>query len=323
MNRLNLNSLIAVAVLILMAMSFVFVGCHKDQTSPSIYFLTKDGKTIDKKGDTIVLLYTKYVDPGCYVEDNASVAADIEVASDLESILPIEKKVASHIGEIKKTGEYKITYTATDEAGNVGQRSKIITCKNVSDIYTGKYWTVRDEITGTTVNSDICQPTRYYSNITASPTVAGRIRFSKVAQHEYNGQKVSFKVDADLFSPTLSQRTRSDQVGFLGTAADKEVAFYNGMSYDAAVDSMRLNYVYLQIPTQEASVAYTEGESEISDYTVRIQGNLEGGIPKSKIVYNERGVMLYIELALNISVPNASGTGQQPIQNYVERYYAE
>ncbi len=322
MNRLNLNSLVAVAVLVLMAMPFIFVGCHKDKTPPSIYFLAKDGKTIDKKGDTTVLLYTKYVDPGCYVEDNASIATDIEVTSDLDAVLSIEKKLASHIGEIKKTGEYKVTYTATDEAGNSGQRSKIITCKNVSDIYTGKYWTVRDEIIGGGI-SDICQPARYYSNITSSQNVAGRIRFSKVAQHEYNSQKVSFKVDADVYSPTLSPRTRSDQVGWLGTAADKEVAFYNGMSFDAAVDSMRLNYVYLQIPTQEASVAYTEGESAINDYTVRIQGQLENGVPKSKIVYNERGVMLYIELALNISVPNPSGTGQQAIQNYIERYYLE
>ncbi len=319
MNRLNLNSLVAVAVL--MAMSFAFVACHPDKTAPSIYFLAKDGETIDKKGDTTVLLYTKYVDPGCYIEDNASASADIQITSDLESVLPIEKKVASHIGEIKKTGEYNVTYTATDESGNSGQRSKIITCKNVSDIYTGKYWTVREEIIGGGI-SDICQPTKYYSNIAASANVAGRIRFSKVAQHEYNGQKVSFKVDADLYSTTLSPRTRSDQVGFLGTASDKEVAFYNGMSYEAAVDSMRLNYVYLQIPTQEYT-AYTETDAAISDYTVRIQGALESGIPKSKIVYNERGVMLYIELALTISVPNASGTGQQAIQNYVERYYAE
>lgn len=304
------------------ALLLMFTACPSDSIAPSIYFLAKDGETIDKKGDTTILLYTKYVDPGCYVEDNASLAADIQISSDLETVMPIEKKVASHVGEVKKTGDYTITYTATDESGNAGTRSKVISVKNVSEIYTGKYWTVREEIIGGGI-SDICQPATYYSNITASNSVAGRMRFSKVAQHEYNGQKVSFKVDADVFSPTLSSRTRSDQVGFLGKAEDKEVAFYNGMSYDAAVDSMRLNYVYLQIPTQEASVAYTEGESTISDYTVRIQGQLESGIPKSKIVYNERGVMLYIELALNISVPNPSGTGQQAIQNYIERYYPE
>ena len=137
-----------------------------------------------------------------------------------------------------------------------------------------------------------------------------------MALHEYNGQKVSFKVDADLYSPELSPRTRSDQVGFLGTPADKEVAFYKGMSYEAAVDSVRLNYVYLQIPTQEYT-AYTESDAAVSDYTVRIQGRLEGGLPKSKIVYNERGVMLYIVLELSITVNN------QAIQNYVETYKAE
>ena len=210
------------------ALFLLFTACPSDSTGPSIYFLAKDGVTIDKKGDTTILLYTKYVDPGCYVEDNASMNDDIQVTSDLETVLPIEKKIASHIGEVKKTGDYTITYTAIDEAGNAGQRTKIITCKNVSDIYAGRYWTVRDDIVGQG-SSDICHAARYYSNVTASANVAGRIRFSKVALHEYQGQKVSFKVDADLYSPELSSRTRSDQVGFLGTASDKEVVFYNGI----------------------------------------------------------------------------------------------
>jgi len=313
---MNRRILSTVSMLVIFAaLSVVFTACPKDKIAPSIYFLAKDGENIDRKGDTVVLLYTKYEDPGCYVEDNASTSENIQLSSDLETVLQIEKKVASHIGEIKKTGEYLITYTAVDEAGNTGTKQKKITCKNVSDIYAGRYYTEREEITGGI--SDICQPARYYSNITASDKVAGRIRFSKVALHEYNGQKVSFKVDADLYSPELSPRTRSDQVGFLGTAADKEVVFYNGMSYDAAVDSMRLNYVYLQIPTQEASVAYSEGDAAISDYTVRIQGRMEGTTPKSKIVYNERGVMLYIILELSITVNN------QAIQNYVEIYKAE
>ena len=314
MNRLNLNSLVVVAVLVLMAMSFVFVGCHKDTTAPFIYFLAKDGVNIDKKGDTTILLFTKYVDPGCYVEDNASLSADIQVSSDLESQLPIERKIASHVGEVKKTGDYTINYTATDEAGNSGTRPKVVSVKNVSDIYAGRYWTTREEITG---NSDVCQPAEYYSNITASPNVAGRIRFSKVAQHEYNGQKVSFKVDADLYSTTLSPRTRSDQVGFLGKAEDKEVAFYNGLSYDAAVDSMRMNYVYLQIPTQEASVAYTDGDAAINDYTVRIMGRMEGSTPKSMIVYDAKGFVDHIVLELSLTI------NSQAIQNYVEIYKPE
>ena len=312
MNRRIFSPLAFITILVLL--SCVFTGCHKDKTPPSIYFLATDGVNIDRKGDTTVLLYTKYVDPGCYVEDNASLSEYIEVTSDLESVLPLERKVASHMGEIKKTGDYNITYTATDEAGNPGTRSKMISVKNISDIYTGKYWTVREEINGT---SEICQPARYYSNVTASNSVAGRMRFSKVALHEYNGQKVSFKVDADMYSPALSPRTRSDQVGYFGGPEDKEIAFYNGMSYEAAVDSARFNYVYLQIPTQEASMAYTEGDAAVSDYTVRIQGRMDGTTPKSMIVYNDKGVMLYIILELSITVNN------QAIQNYVERYYPE
>ena len=312
-------------IAVMVMLSFVYSSCSKDKTAPTIYFLAKDGETIDKKGDTVVLLYTKYEDPGCYVEDNASTSENIEITSDLETVLPIEKKDANHMGKIKKIGEYEVTYTATDEAGNVNTRSKKIICKNVSEIYAGKYWTVRsryDEGMGINPSlNSMCSDTSYYSSISAVNNVAGRIRFSKVACHVHNGQKVSFKVDADLFSPELSPRTRSDQIGFMGTGADKELAFYTGMSYDEAVDSMRLNYVYLDIPTQEASMAYTESESAINDYTVRIIGTKESvgeRLPKSKIVYNEKGVLLRIILDLNISVVGVN----RPI-NVVEEYVAE
>ena len=321
MNRRILSSMILFAILA--TLSVVCVNCSKDTTAPSIYFLAKDGKTIDKKGDTVVLLYTKYVDPGCYVEDNASDSAEITVTSDLENVLQLEGKVTSHIGEIKKTGDYTVTYTATDKDNNSATRPKVISCRNVSDIYNGKYLTVREEITGSgTVSSDICEPAKYYSNITASNNVAGRIRFSKVALHEHDGQKVSFKLDADLYSPENSPSSLSAQIGYLGLRDNKEKVMYDGMSYDAAVDAIKYKYVYLQITTQEY-VAYTEGDAAINEYKVTIKGNMDGQTPKSKIVYNENGVMLYIELSLNISVPNASGTGQQSLQNYVERYYLE
>lgn len=315
MNRRNLSSMMVIAVLA--ALSLVFTGCPKDTTAPTIYFLAKDGVNIDKKGDTTILLYTKYVDPGCIVEDNASLSSNIQVDFNAESVLPIERKIASHIGEVKKIGDYKVTYTATDEEGNVGTRSKNISVKNVTEIYAGKYYTKRDEIPSG-LGLDICNDTSYYSNISAGTGVAGRMRFSKVAAHKHDGQKVSFKVDADLYSKEHSPRTASAQIGYLGTGADREVAVYNGLSYDAAVDSIRTDYVYLQIPTQEY-VAYTESDAAVNDYTVRIQGRLQedGKTPKSMIVYNERGVMLYIILELSLTVNN------QAIQNYVERYYLE
>ncbi|MBR4584004.1 MAG: hypothetical protein IKO34_09415 [Bacteroidales bacterium] len=296
---------------------------EKDHIPPMIYLLDKDGNRT-QNADTTILLYTKFIDPGVEVYDSISAVENINVESDIDLVLPIERKLATHIGEVKKTGEFLITYRATDESGNSATTTKIITCRNVSDIYAGRYLTERNEIPGSLSVSDIANDTAYYSNVAAAINVAGRIRFSKVACHEYNGQKVSFKVDADLFSPELSPRTRSDQIGFLGTADNKEVIFYNGMSYETAVNSMRLNYVYLQIPHQEYT-AYSEDGASVSEYKARIQGRLaEDRItPESKIVYDENGVMLYIELSLTIAVPNASGTGYVAIQNYIERYYPE
>ena len=287
---------------------------ENDHIPPMIYLLDKYGNRT-QNADTTILLYTKFIDPGVEVYDSISAVGNINVESNIDMVLPIENTVESHIGEVKEAGEFLITYRATDEADNSATTAKNIICRNVSDMYAGRYWTEREEAIGDAV-SDSCNPARYYSNIKASPSVAGCIRFSKVALHEYNGQMVSFKVDADLYSPELSPRTRSDQIGFLGTAVDREVAFYSKMSYDAAVDSMRLNYVYLQIPNQ-VYTGYAESDVAVSDYTVRIQGRRENGLPKSKIVYNESGVMLYIVLELAITVNNYA------IQNYVERYYLE
>ena len=228
MDRRVFSTVLMLAVFV--AFSLLFAACHSDSTAPNIYFLAKDGESIDKKGDTTILLYTKYEDPGCYIEDNASLNEDIQVTSNLETVLVVEKKIAAHMGEVKKTGEYVITYTATDEAGNVGTRDKKITCKNISDIYTGRYYTKRDEISSG-LGLSVCRDTAYFSNVTASQTVAGRMRFSKVACHEYNGQKVSFKVDADLFSPTYSPREMSSQIGYLGgLGGDKESVIYKGLS---------------------------------------------------------------------------------------------
>jgi len=314
MNRRIFRTVIFLAIIA--TLTVVFTACPKDTTAPTIFFYEMDSSISKHGGDTTVLLYTKYEDPGWYVEDNASLSADIQVTSDIETALTTEKKDASHMGQIKKTGEYVVTYTATDEAGNVGTATRKITCKNVSDIYTGRYYMKRDAILSG-LGMELCRDTAYYSNVTASPTVAGRLRFSKVACHTHNGQKVSFKVDADMFSSTLSPRDMSAQIGYLGGRnGDKESVRYEGLTYDKAVDTMRFEYVYLKIPTQSYT-AYTEGDAAVNDYTVRIQGRMDGQVPKSKIVYNENGVMLYILLELSLTVDN------QSIQNYVEKYYLE
>ena len=95
MDRRIFSTVILFAVLA--ALTVGFSACHSDTIAPTIYFYEKDGKTIDKKGDTTVLLYTKYVDPGYLVEDNASIDENIQVSSDMETVLPIEKKIAAHM----------------------------------------------------------------------------------------------------------------------------------------------------------------------------------------------------------------------------------
>lgn len=296
--------------LILAAIAFIalFVSCnHHDTTAPVIYFLDTNGN-VSRKADTTIMLYTTYVDPGCYVEDNASLEANIQLESDIETVLTISKK-DPHKGQVSRATAYDVTYTATDEAGNVATKVKTINCKNVTSFLGGSYLTNR------TGGGGAFPDTSYFSNISASASKAGTLRFSKVCSHVINGKKVYFRVDADLCKGTESQGSYSEQIGFMGTPEDKEVPYYAGMTYEKAIDSAKcFEYIYIWPGTYPC---YNEADStQIAEF--RVQGNSEGGKPKSKIEYYEgSNNVKRIVLDLNITKDGRAYTIQE---EYIPEY---
>jgi hypothetical protein len=90
--------------------------------------------------------------------------------------------------------------------------------------------------------------TVYNSSVVADTRVPGRLRFPKVYAHYNNGQKSYFRINADLFSPELSENY-SETIAYMGTASDNETPFFANLSYEQATDSI-LTFDMLKIDAQ-------------------------------------------------------------------------
>jgi hypothetical protein len=267
---------------VFIAALFAFTACNSDTQGPKIYFLGADGNIV-QTGDTTLLLFTKYVDPKVYVEDNASKNSSIVVTDNLESELSINDD-----GYLKRVEEIIITYTATDEAANVSTKDKNVRVGNISDPFINSYATTRSTM-------DL-EDTLYNSSITVDARVPGRLRFPKVYAHEWDGERTYFKVNADLYDPINLSDEFSEDIGYMGTQSDKETPFFVNMGYEEATDSI-LSFTYLRIDAQEYS-------DTAENHTVFIQGVTEEGtdLPLSHIEYLAGSkTILKIVLELNVT----------------------
>ncbi|MES2590434.1 MAG: immunoglobulin-like domain-containing protein [Bacteroidota bacterium] len=148
----NFLNMAAVAFI---ASALVLTGCKKDEdtTAPVVTLNGASTQTISLQGT--------------YTEQNATATDDED-----GTLTPTTS------GTVNKdqTGEYIITYTATDAAGNVGTATRTITVVNDADSRTGTYQcTIADT-----------PPYVYTQTVTASETVNNRIHFSKFGDYDNN-----------------------------------------------------------------------------------------------------------------------------------------
>jgi hypothetical protein len=227
MNKRILTSMILVAILA--TLSVVCVNCSKDKDGPAIYFYASDGKTIDKKGDTTVLLYATYKDPGCYVEDNSTPSEKILVTDNVKTQLKLDDN-----GRVQAAPKsYNITYTATDESDNKTERVKVITCRNVSDVFAGKYKTGRVQSSGVPIatenfpGSTICAAVEgnncYISSVNVGNEFPGQLEFTKVAKHKhYGGDDISTKIKAYMYFPNYNDGNWEKPFGYMKNSTNPE-----------------------------------------------------------------------------------------------------
>ncbi len=312
----NLTWFILVLVLFF---SIAITSCGpKDTTPPSIYILghsvSADGSDTvvfagshNRPHDTVVLLYTKYVEPvrtvrdikfvGIQVEDNATRMEDIIVESDIEDLR------TTNIGYLNRAGEEKITYTAIDAEGNERTAERNLLVKNIAEAFTGTYETRRNTMF---LNND----TAYNSNVAVDGRVPGRLRFPRVYYSRVSGEMpIFYRVNADLWSDKISTNFH-EAIAYMGkSSSNPETPFFDGMTYEEGIDTIR-TFTRLRIDAQE--YADTLGNK------VYIEGAWDNTInaPKSRIEYIEgTKTVLRIILELHISI-YATGQADRVTETY-------
>ncbi|PLX08696.1 MAG: hypothetical protein C0596_05175 [Marinilabiliales bacterium] len=271
---------------VVIASILMFSACNSDTQGPKIYFLDADGNVI-QSGDTTVLLYTTFVDPYVFVEDNSSKSSNIIVEDNAAEQLSVTSE-----GYLRRAEEVIITYTATDEAGNSSTKDRIMTIYNISQQFVNSYATTRQ-------TNNLNDDTSYNSSVAADARIPGRLKFPKVYAHFWDGERTYFKVTADLYDPTNLSDEFSETIAYMGTQSDKETPFFAGMSYEEAEDSI-LSFTYLKIDAQE----YTD---TAENHTVYIQGVTEEGtdLPLSHIEYLA-GSKTIVRIVLELNVTKNS-----------------
>jgi hypothetical protein len=263
----------------------VLSSCKKpDETGPIIYLLGVNNQILEaNQTDTILLLYTKYVDPGVIVEDNVSDLENIIVTDNSEDVLSVTTD-----GYLKKVEDVKITYTAKDEALNVTTIEKNISIKNISQPFAGTYITNRTSM-------QLPAIANYNSIVSVDGRIPGRISFPKVYNHEESSQNIYFRIFADLYSPDLSTNY-STEIGYMGTAGDKETPYFVDMSYEEGINSA-LDFEYLMISAQP----FTDNLG--NQYTISgVADPTNSDLPYSRIEYlNSSKTIKRIVLELNVT----------------------
>jgi hypothetical protein len=254
-------------IIVLAILGFVvaFSSCKlDDNTPPTIYFTESQ--------DTTVLLQTLFDDPGVYVEDNKDLNSEITVESDFYDELVFNIADST----LRVTGDYEITYTATDLAGNETEAIRNVSVINVASTLAGSY-----DVTA--LYEDV--PNRNFtSSISADARRSGKIRLTKSYMHTVDEDDIYLKVEAWLYSPDHSLDITSSSVevnenfGWMATPNNPDQPFFFDMDAETAL-SLMPRYTYLHIPNQTFA-------DSVNDEPYQIRGQTEAnGLPRSRITY--------------------------------------
>jgi hypothetical protein len=278
----------------------LFTGCPDDDvTKPRILF----PESMELHQDTVVLLQRTFEDPGVYVEDNKTFNENIILESDFEDEINL-----TNDGKTRFTGEYEITYTATDEAGNEAEAVRTVRIANPAELIEATY-----DVEGSYNN---IEDTTFISRISPDARTPGKIRFSKTYVHNENNEDLYLRINGYLYSPDHSPDVTSSTVdptetaGLLGTPGDVDNPFYSDMYYHETMDVMD-RYEYIYIPLQYDTLNNIE-------YTLAGRTDNETNLPKSKIFYGANDVVTKVEIQYNISAENIPG-GETAKEVYTPR----
>ena len=164
---------------IVISISLFFIACkHKDTQDPMI-FLNGDNPMT-------VTLNSWWEDPGVTVDDNvdgSSLTNAVEVTHNIEI-----DGAPNGEGPTKLTGEYVVTYTVSDKAGNSATVTRQVIVKNSAEIYATKY--------DIDINSDNEQ-------IVHDSTIVADATFDTRTNHVVWFPKLGGKINRKTFNNTI------------------------------------------------------------------------------------------------------------------------
>jgi len=154
-------------ILLSCALAFVcsallITGCKKDDADTTAPVVTLNGASSVE----LSLNTSSYTDPGATASDD--VDGTVSVTSDYGATNP----------NLNFVGNYTITYSATDAAGNTGTASRSIRIKNDAEDYAGTY-DVKDTVDGVLFFD-------YAQEVTVDNVVNNRLHFNKFANYANN-----------------------------------------------------------------------------------------------------------------------------------------
>ena len=203
----KMRNLLALAII----GSAIFVSCNGDDT-------TKPVVTLKGASDTTIVLNSTWTDPGATAEDDEDgVITDIQLTGDTVNV--------------NLVGIYKLTYSATDAAGNTGTKSRTVRVRNTADGWAGSY-SVIDEVEGNQYTySDIIS----YSNRENRYVLVTKFAY-------YTGGAVKFKFENPETVPTdIDLPTQTVNCGNPSTPpADRT---FSGSGEATTNESFYINYI--------------------------------------------------------------------------------
>lgn len=254
-----------IITLTILGLAVAFSGCPQDDNIPPTIYFTESQ-------DTTVLLQTLFQDPGVYVEDNKDLNAEIEVESDFNDELSFNSD-----STLRVTGDYEITYTATDLAGNETEAIRTVKVVNVASTLAGSY--------DVAAIYEKVPDRNFTSSISADARRSGKIRLTKSYMHTVDEDDIYLKVEAWLYSEDHSLDITNSSVevneffGWMATPDNPDEPFFFNMDVETALSVMP-RYTYLHIPNQTFSDSVNAAA-----YQIRGRRDDDTGLPLSHITY--------------------------------------
>jgi hypothetical protein len=143
------NNIVFIIVLVL----FLSISCHKsDNTCPTV--------TLNGADTMIVALKSAFVDPGATAVDDWDGKVEVIVTGNVNT---------------NSSGQYTLTYTATDQAGNSAAKTRTVYVD--AALYIAGYYSVTDII-------NLGDTSTYYDTISASNIVLNKIHFVRFGNYD-------------------------------------------------------------------------------------------------------------------------------------------